>query len=101
MGSEILQSTWFWPLTILIVAVYYGWVFFHYFRGAFKKPLNTIGKSKSGSGRSVSLNWDELVLGFELHRRLIVNPLSQMTGDERSLLEKSPYRELILKTTSK
>lgn len=101
MGSDVLQSTWFWPLIFLIVAVYYGWVLFHYFRGALKNPLNGMGKVKTGPGKSVSLNWDELVLGFELHRRLIGNPLAQLDPDERSLLEKSPFRELILQTISK
>lgn len=101
MGSEVLQSTWFWPLTLLIMAAYYGWVLFHYFRGALKNPFSSNGKSKTGSGKSISLKWDELVLGFELHRRLIANPLSQLNEDEQSLLEKSPFRELILQTTSK
>lgn len=101
MGSEILQSTWFWPLTFLFVAIYYGWVLYHYFRSALKNPLKGMGSVKASSGRSISLNWDELVLGFELHRRLIANPLAQLSGDERSLLEKTPFRELILQTTSK
>lgn len=101
MFSEALQSLWFWPLTILTLAGYYGWVLFHYFRGAFKNLFIGKQRLKTDSGRSISLNWDDLVLGFELHRRLIANPLSQLNPDERNLLAKSPYRELILQTTSK
>jgi hypothetical protein len=101
MGSEVLQSPWFWPLIFLIVVIYYGWVLFHYFRGTLKNLLKGKDSVRSGSGKIVSLKWDELVLSFELHRRLIGNPLAQLDPDEKSLLEKSPYRELVLKTTSK
>lgn len=101
MLNEVFQSTWFWPLTILSLVGYYGWVLYHYFRGAIKNPFKGNWMPKTIPGKSISLNWDELVLGFELHRRLISNPLAELSQDERSLLGKFPFRELILKTTSK
>jgi hypothetical protein len=101
MGNEVLQSPWFWPLIFVIVAIYYGWVLFYYFRGGLKNTLKVMDRVRTGSGKTVSLKWEELVLGFELHRRLIGNPLTQLDPDEKSLLEKSPYRELILQTISK
>lgn len=101
MGYEILQSSWFWPLMLFIVVGYYAWVLLTYFKGALKMPLARYGLKKQISGKSISLNWEELVLGFDLHRRLIANPRTQLSDEEQRLLKKSPVRELILQTTSK
>lgn len=101
MGSELLQTTWFWPLVFLIVAVYYGWVLFHYFRGALNIPLKGNGKSKASSGKSISLTWEELTMGFAVHRRLISDPMTSLDQEERALLGRSPFKELIKQPTTR
>ena len=96
MLNEILQSEWFWPVVILLTSGYYGWVFLTYFKGALKRSVVGTGNQKKTSAKKLSLSWDELALGFALHKRLHDNPNAQLDPAEKALLEKTPFRELIL-----
>lgn len=101
MLNEVFQSEWFWPVMILAAAGYYGWVFLTYFKGTFDRAFFGIGQRNPATGRIISLPWDELVLGFALHRRLLADPGTHLDPEEKALLEKTPFRELILQVSKR
>lgn len=99
MFQEILQSAWLWPTLGISLVAYYAWVFLTYFRSGF-----TLGISRDPSGSPVTktklqLTWDELAMGFAIHRRLMADPLCALDMEEKALLGKSPFKELIQQTT--
>jgi hypothetical protein len=99
MVYEVIQSNWFWPTLGVSIVGYYLWVMLSYFKSSITKGFRKLNSAGSSQKPTLQLNWDELAMAFELHRRLIINPLSPLDQGERSLLGKSPFRELIKQTT--
>lgn len=101
MLYEVIQSDWFWPAVGISLAGYYVWVILTYFRSGIIKGISTINGDQTTSKSKVKLqlSWDELAMGFALHRRLLADPRSALDTEERALLGKSPFKELIQQTT--
>ena len=96
MLYEVIQSDWFWPTVGISLLGYYGWVFLTFYKQGF---TNGIAQVTSGQKTKIQLTWDELAMGFAIHRRLIADPLTSLDTEERALLGKSPFKELIQQTT--
>lgn len=100
MLYEVIQSDWFWPTVGVSLVGYYAWVILTYFRSSIIKGFSSIhgGKLHGKSNSKLHLTWDELAMGFALHRRLLADPQSALDTEERALLGKSPFKELIQQT---
>ncbi|GMQ30653.1 hypothetical protein [Algoriphagus confluentis] len=99
MLNEVIQSDWFWPTVGVSLMGYYAWVFLTYFRsGVFQGISSSLGERQNKAGK-LQLSWDELALGFAIHRRMLADPLCALDTEERALLGRSPFKELIQQTT--
>lgn len=101
MGYEVLQSNWFWPTIGISLAGYYGWVLLTYFRSVLTLGIGQVKTGSPEARKNLSLSWDDLAMGFAIHRRLLTDPQADLDPDERALLGKSPFKELIQQTTIK
>jgi hypothetical protein len=97
MFYEVTQSDWFLPILGISLLGYYAWVFLTYFRSGIAKGFKSV--SRGSSKHKFQLTCDELTMGFALHRRLIADPNSPLDIEEKALLGRSPFKELIQQTT--
>lgn len=99
MLHEVIQSGWFWPTIVILLLVYYFWVFSTYFKTELIKIFSFNKSQKHKQTTKIQLSWEELAMGFAVHRRLVNDPKCDLDLEERSLLGKSPFKELIQQTT--
>ena len=96
MINDAIQHEWFLPCMILLGIWYYLWVLISFFQFNLPHGLAGLGKKSSDTLR---VSWDELTLGFSLHRRLLADPQTSLDAEEQALLQKTPFKELIRQTT--
>lgn len=101
MLHDLIQSNWFWPILGISLMGYYVWVILTYFRSLLTQGISRFKgvQLRPNSNQQVKISWDELAMGFALHRRLLINPQTALDAEERVLLGKSPFKELIQQTT--
>lgn len=97
MIYSLLQTDGIWPLLLIAVAGYYGWVIYTYFRiplTEYFQGLGLGGKRKVKGGM-LQISWDDLVFAFAIQRKLNQNPAAVLNSEELNLLDQSPFREVL------
>lgn len=97
MIHSLIQNKHFWPLLLIVVVGYYGWIVFRYFRVPITEFLQNrgLGNAQKQMKGKLKISWDDLVIAFAIQRKLIHNPSVDLHPEERALINQSPFREVL------